>query len=119
MSEYDEGDLVNAVEGLLENCLDWDGESEYVDTRKADLDALLAAYQAISPPIWTITNSESVLVHSPGTWENDTGPADWYAISDDQGIKAYAATDEIAAQIQRAAWAEGRMQEALRIAEVS
>lgn len=47
MREYHEGDLINAVEGLLESSLDWDGESEYVDVRKADLDALFAAYQAM------------------------------------------------------------------------
>ena len=39
-------DLLNAAEALIRNALDWDGESEYVDVRKADLDAFFAAYQA-------------------------------------------------------------------------
>jgi hypothetical protein len=34
---------------------------------------------------------EAVSVHSPGMWENDQGPKNWYAVSvdDDGGIVAY------------------------------
>jgi hypothetical protein len=34
---------------------------------------------------------EDIAVHSPGQWENETGPADWYAVSteEDGGIIAY------------------------------
>lgn len=28
-------------------------------------------------------------VHPPGMWENDDGPEGWYAVSNDDGIKAY------------------------------
>ena len=28
-------------------------------------------------------------VHEPGMWENDNGPEDWYAVSNDVGIVAY------------------------------
>lgn len=37
---------------------------------------------------------EHVNVHSPGMWENDAGPLDWYAVSDDDlGIIAYFAAE--------------------------
>lgn len=33
---------------------------------------------------------EAVQVHAPGMWENDQGPQDWWAVSDeDFGIVAY------------------------------
>lgn len=32
----------------------------------------------------------------PGTWENETGPKDWYAVSNDTGIVAYFGTEEAA-----------------------
>jgi hypothetical protein len=33
---------------------------------------------------------EDVSVLSPGMWENDSGPSDWYAVcNDDGGIIAY------------------------------
>lgn len=34
---------------------------------------------------------EEVSVHDPGMWENDDGPADWFAVSTDEhgGIIAY------------------------------
>lgn len=53
--------------------------------------------------IWDIQDTESLHVHCPGSWENDTGPEGWYAISDEDGIKAYAGTEEIAFQIKNAA----------------
>lgn len=28
-------------------------------------------------------------VDSPGMWENDSGPLDWYAVENDDGIIAY------------------------------
>lgn len=28
-------------------------------------------------------------VHPPGMWENDTGPSNWYAVSNEDGIVAY------------------------------
>jgi hypothetical protein len=28
-------------------------------------------------------------VHEPGMWENDVGPKDWWAVSNEDGIKAY------------------------------
>jgi hypothetical protein len=28
-------------------------------------------------------------VHEPGMWENDCGPAEWYAVSGPNGIVAY------------------------------
>jgi hypothetical protein len=38
-------DLISAVRSTLQNALDWDGQSGYVDVRKEDLDRLLAALQ--------------------------------------------------------------------------
>ena len=34
---------------------------------------------------------DAVSVHAPGMWDNDTGPASWYAVSSDieGGIVAY------------------------------
>lgn len=40
-------------------------------------------------------------VLSPGAWENDTGPSDWYAVADNRGIIAYFATEELACKYQR------------------
>lgn len=28
-------------------------------------------------------------VHEPGSWENDSGPKGWWAVSNREGIKAY------------------------------
>lgn len=28
-------------------------------------------------------------VHGPGMWENEEGPAGWFAVSNDEGIVAY------------------------------
>lgn len=35
----------------------------------------------------------AVTVHAPGMWENWTGPEDWYAVSDTDGIIAYFADE--------------------------
>ena len=32
-------------------------------------------------------------VHYPGMWENETGPEDWFAVSNDEGIVAYLTTE--------------------------
>lgn len=32
-------------------------------------------------------------VDAPGMWENDTGPKDWYAVSNNDGIVAYFSTE--------------------------
>lgn len=32
---------------------------------------------------------EEWAVMPPGTWENDDGPKDWYAVANDDGIVAY------------------------------
>lgn len=32
---------------------------------------------------------EAVDVLDPGMWENDTGPENWYAVANDDGIIAY------------------------------
>jgi len=32
---------------------------------------------------------DSISVHSPGFWENETGPKDWWAVSNEEGIIAY------------------------------
>ncbi len=33
---------------------------------------------------------ENWMVHAPGLWENDVGPKDWWAVSDENnGIVAY------------------------------
>lgn len=32
---------------------------------------------------------ETWSVMAPGMWENDIGPKDWYAVCNDNGIKAY------------------------------
>ena len=32
---------------------------------------------------------ESISVSSPGMWENDIGPKDWWAVINDDGIIAY------------------------------
>jgi hypothetical protein len=36
---------------------------------------------------------ESWSVLPPGMWENDTGPCDWYAVCNDDGIIAYFAKE--------------------------
>jgi hypothetical protein len=45
-------------------------------------------------------------VHEPGTWSNENTTADmqenWYAISTDDGIVAYASTEEQAWKIKEA-----------------
>lgn len=28
-------------------------------------------------------------IHEPGDWENDDGPKEWWAVSNEEGIKAY------------------------------
>ena len=33
---------------------------------------------------------ELIVVHLPGEWENEDGPLGWYAVSDSDGIFAYA-----------------------------
>ena len=38
----------------------------------------------------------NVEVLDPGIWDNDDGPEGWFAVVDDQGIKAYAGTEELA-----------------------
>jgi len=50
-----------------------------------------------------VSNKEprDVEVFPPGAWENDDGPEDWYAVADEEGIVAYANTDELACAIQR------------------
>lgn len=42
------------------------------------------------------TLAEEIAVHSPGMWENDTGPEGWWAVSDNDGIKAYFADEDAA-----------------------
>lgn len=37
---------------------------------------------------------ESITVHEPGTWDNDSGPKGWHAISDDNGIIGYTQFEE-------------------------
>lgn len=32
---------------------------------------------------------DTIQVMPPGFWESETGPQDWYAVSDDSGIIAY------------------------------
>ena len=41
---------------------------------------------------------EDVQVHSPGQWENEEGPKDWYAVSDEAhgGIFAYFNNESLA-----------------------
>lgn len=46
-------------------------------------------------------------VHDPGMWENDDGPAGWWAVSNDDGIVAYFGREDAAfrfrlAEINRA-----------------
>ncbi len=36
-----------------------------------------------------MTLLETWHVHEPGDWENDDGPRDWWAVSNDKGIVAY------------------------------
>ena len=44
-----------------------------------------------------------ITVHTPGMWENDSGPEDWFAIScKDCSIFAYAATEQDAFDIRDA-----------------
>jgi hypothetical protein len=38
----------------------------------------------------------------PGLWENPDGPKEWWAICDDDGIKAYAGSEELAWIIAKA-----------------
>ena len=33
-------------------------------------------------------------VNVPGQWENDTGPKDWFAVSNNDGIVAYFGTED-------------------------
>lgn len=37
---------------------------------------------------------EEWAVHFPGAWENEDGPKDWYAVSNDDGIIAYFAEEK-------------------------
>lgn len=57
----------------------------------------------IDPAQWQATrhkmNDEPIIVIQPGLWENDTGPKDWYAICDVDGIFAYSDNAEEADQI--------------------
>lgn len=39
---------------------------------------------------------EDIDVMSPGQWENESGPQEWFAIADAAGIKAYASTEVLA-----------------------
>ena len=39
---------------------------------------------------------DDVSVMSPGQWENDIGPKDWYAVVNDDGIIAYFAEETLA-----------------------
>lgn len=32
---------------------------------------------------------DSIQVCAPGMWENETGPAEWFAVVNDEGIIAY------------------------------
>lgn len=43
---------------------------------------------------------EQILVHEPGEWNNEDGPKGWYAISNEDGIFAYASTLEMATAIK-------------------
>ena len=36
---------------------------------------------------------EEISVHDPDFWENDTGPKDWWAVSNNKGIIAYFAKE--------------------------
>lgn len=45
-------------------------------------------------------NVERIQVHEPGEWDNDVGPGGYYAISDSDGIFAYAANDTLAEEIR-------------------
>ena len=45
---------------------------------------------------------DEINILPPGTWENDDGPADWYAVSDYSGIRAYAGTENLALAIAEA-----------------
>lgn len=42
------------------------------------------------------TTAEPAQAMAPGMYENDQAPAGWYAVSDDNGIVAYAPTEEMA-----------------------
>jgi hypothetical protein len=35
-------------------------------------------------------------VSDPGVWDNDDGPEDWYAVSDDDGIHVYTSSEVLA-----------------------
>lgn len=39
---------------------------------------------------------DDVDVMAPGTWENEEGPADWYAVSTPKGIVAYFGDEDAA-----------------------
>lgn len=41
-------------------------------------------------------------VHPPGVWENAQGPDGWWAVSDDDGIRVYASTEDTAFAIKDA-----------------
>ena len=46
---------------------------------------------------YTLNNAlDAISVFPPGTWENETGPVDWFAVANDDGIIAYFA-DEVTA----------------------
>jgi hypothetical protein len=53
-------------------------------------------------------------VMSPGMWENEQGPADWFAVVDEEsgGIVVYAMEERVAIDIanamQRQLWSNGR-----------
>jgi hypothetical protein len=51
------------------------------------------------------TNGDGIVALPLGMWENDDGPADWWAIVDDYGIFAYtdeeATADELVTYFQK------------------
>ena len=54
------------------------------------IDKQLAAYKRATTSKPTLDDLlQEVVVHEPGSWENDAGPREWWAVSDEAGIRAY------------------------------
>lgn len=60
-----------------------------IEQRAMQMDAIPAS--APGPTLDDLLETWSVL--EAGVWENDTGPPDWWAVANDDGIVAYFASE--------------------------
>lgn len=63
-------------------------------------DALFLGSEPKKKPITLDQLLQDISVFPPGTWENDEGPENWYAVADTDGIIAYFATENDACRFR-------------------